>query len=155
MIGFVGWTTATTRDSGNLSSRCRYNTGARLRASIAPLSDRASAPCKSMGRIGMWARGPHPIDVAMRRARAVAHTFFPLPCRIRATPTVRPMLPDVAWEHEPPEDQCVSLVQIRTTPRKYFTLSTATAQAYRSVVHPVLAQSSVTRSDILPCLCRM
>ena len=64
MIRFVGCKTAATRDSGNLSSRWRYKTGARLRASMAPLSEAGRPPCTTTGRRGMWARGPHPLDTA-------------------------------------------------------------------------------------------
>ena len=50
--------TATTRTSGNVSSRCRYKTGARRCASTAKVSVLARAPGRFAGRSGMCARGP-------------------------------------------------------------------------------------------------
>jgi hypothetical protein len=61
MIRRCGCSTATTRSSGNDSSGCRYKTGARRRASTAPLSVRARAPGRLDGRRGMCARGPQAV----------------------------------------------------------------------------------------------
>ena len=99
------------RESGNLSSRCRYKTGARLRASMAPLSFGASAPCKTMGRKGMWARGPHP-DKVMSRSAEIVRRACPLPCRSRAIPTSSLEFPTVAGRvRQLQEDRCASRVQ--------------------------------------------
>src|SRR5919109_2006420 len=62
MSGLEGWTTATARTSGNVSSGCRYKTGASCRASVAPVSVRESVPGADDGSGGTWRRGPHPID---------------------------------------------------------------------------------------------
>lgn len=58
MMRRVGWRTATARSRGNHSSRWRYRRGASVRASIAPLSDGASADGTATGRGGRCACGP-------------------------------------------------------------------------------------------------
>ena len=64
MIGRVGWTTATARTSGNVSSACRYKTGASSRASVAPVSVWESMPGADDGSDGRWRRGPHATPAA-------------------------------------------------------------------------------------------
>src|SRR5919109_5175705 len=64
MSGLEGWTTATARTSGNVSSACRYKTGASCRASVAPVSVRDSVPGADDGSDGRWRRGPHATPAA-------------------------------------------------------------------------------------------
>ena len=147
-MGLYGCRTATTRDSGNLSSRCRYKTGARLRASMAPLSAGFSAPCTSMGRSGMWARGPHPTDMTTATDNA-PRRIAPLKlCRSTAIRTVGTVVPKVGRSGGHSEGRCESRVQLRTIPRKSFISSTAIGTEFRSAVHAAPVPSSETPRSI-------
>ncbi len=86
----LGWSTATARDRGNVSSLWRYKIGARLPASTAPLSVCAREPRNSMGRDGMWARGPHPpSDEVIMTSAASPRAARLISSRITATRTAR------------------------------------------------------------------
>jgi hypothetical protein len=153
MIGFEGCKTATTRDSGNLSSRCRYKTGARLRASMAPLSAGPSAPRKSMGRSGMWARGPHPTDMTNASVNATRRIASLKSSRSTAIRTVGTVVPKVGRDDGHSEGRCESRVQSRTIPRKSFISSTAIGTEFRSAVHVAPVRSSETPRNIPPRQC--
>jgi hypothetical protein len=78
MTRLCGWRTATTRSSGNVSSGCRYKTGARRRASTAPLSVAARVPGRLDGRRGMCARGPQAVTSSVSPRPATSRIWMAL-----------------------------------------------------------------------------
>lgn len=144
----TGCRTATTRSSGNVSSLCRYETGARRRARSAPLSvgTRASgrfwpvgAVCGHAGQRRQESRGP----AQRRSARESGWLFFSTDSHQERPP--HNATPTAQRRVEVLESSCASHVRTRTTPLRPYFSSATTAADLHSAAHHVLDPLSVTR----------
>ena len=148
MTGRVGCRTATTRSNGNVSSFCRYKTGAKRRANRVPLSVGARAPGRLAGRSGIWACGPHAVtstSVSPKPSRSgismalLLKKGLPSKKKPNATQTEQRRVLQL-------ESSCASHVRTRTTPLRHCSSSAMTAADLPSVVRLAPARSSATHT---------